>query len=222
MQVDKQQKIVKIVTALTKATRSFPPTLTEVVIKKFGKDPFLILISCLLSLRAKDSVTIPICLKLFKIAKTPQQFLDLDISEIEQIIYKVGFYKKKAEQIHYISNLILTMFDGKVPNDKHILINIKGIGVKTANLVLGWAFDIPAICVDTHVHKISNRLGLIKTKTPEETEIALQKILPKKYWILWNTLLVKWGQNICVPISPWCSRCVISDMCFKVGVKKRR
>lgn len=217
-----EEKVLKVVHLLKEATANMPPTLSEVVVKKYGKNPFLLLISCLLSLRSRDSSTIPICIELFKRAKTPQEFLDLNINEIERIIHRVGFYRKKAAQIHFVSRLILSKFDGKVPSNKDDLMSIKGVGIKTANLILGQAFDIPAICVDTHVHKISNRLGIIRTKTVEQTEKALEKVLPKKYWIDWNTLLVKWGQNICVPISPWCSKCILSDICPKIGVLKRR
>jgi len=194
----------------------------SVVVQKFGRDPFLILITCLLSLRSKDSVTIPVSLKLFQIAKTPSQMLQVPISRLEKILYEIGFYRKKAQLLHTVSKDIIERFEGKVPSDKNDLLSIEGVGPKTANLVLGEGFGIPAICVDTHVHRISNRLGLVSTKTPEETEKALEKILPKEYWIEFNYLLVIWGQNICVPISPFCSRCAISDLCPQIGVKKHR
>lgn len=190
--------------------------------EEFGKSPFLILISCLLSLRAKDSTTLPICRVLFNKAQTPQELLAIPIPELEKIIYKTGFYKRKAAQLHFVSRELLERFGGNVPKTEKELLSIKGVGIKTANLVLAEAYNIPAICVDTHVHKISNRLGLVDTKTPEETEKALKKVLPQKYWIEWNRLLVMWGQNICVPVSPFCSKCEIYDYCERVGVKKSR
>jgi len=189
---------------------------------EFGKNPFLILISCLLSLRAKDTTTLPICRILFKKAQTPQKILAIPLPELEKIIYKTGFYKRKAKQLHFVSKELLTRFGGNVPSTEQELRSIKGVGLKTANLVLAEAYDIPAICVDTHVHKISNRLGIVKTKTPEETEKALKQVLPKKYWREWNRLLVMWGQNICVPVSPFCSKCAIYDYCDRVGVTKSR
>lgn len=199
-----------------------PEPMSKTISREYKRDPFLILISCLLSLRAKDTTTLPICRELFKLAKTPKQILAVPINKLEGIIYKTGFYKRKAHQLHYVSKLLLEKYDGKVPDTKEELLSIKGVGVKTANLVLSEAFGIPAICVDTHVHKISNRLGLVKTKTAEQTETELQKILPEKYWNDWNPLLVMWGQNICVPVSPFCSKCILSPICPKVGVTKRR
>ena len=153
---------------------------------------------------------------MFKIAQTPQEILKLSKPTLEKILFKSGFYKNKTKVIHNVSNIIIKKYNGKVPKTFDELISIKGIGHKTANLVLGLAFNIPSICVDTHVHRISNRLGLIKTKTPIETEFALQKILPKKYWVTWNELLVVWGQNICKPRNPKCKQCKINKLCKKV------
>lgn len=208
----KYQDIIKI---LKIETQKYTPTLSEQIIKEYGKNPFIILISCLLSLRAKDIVTIHICRDLFKIAKTPKEILTLSQEKLEKIIYKIGFYKNKAKVLLYVSKVILEKYNNIVPNKREGLLSIKGIGIKTANLVLSQAFDKPAICVDVHVHRISNRLGLIKTKTPEQTEIALQKILDKKYWIIWNKLLVILGQNICLPRNPKCSKCAINKLCKK-------
>ncbi len=204
------------------ATKGFTPPLTDQITEEFGQNPFLILISCLLSLRAKDSVTIRVSTDLFKVAKTPQAILALPLKRLEKIIYQIGFYKNKSKTIHSVCKVLIDKYDGKVPKTKEELLSIKGIGQKTANLVLGKAYGIPAICVDVHVHRISNRLGLIKTKTPEQTEEALEKILPKKDWIEWNELLVKWGQNVCAPISPHCNTCKISNYCKKVGITKHR
>jgi len=192
------------------------------IVEEFGKDPFLILIGCILSLRTKDSVSLPASQRLFQIARTPQSILQLPIKKIEKIIYPVGFYRQKAKSLHEVSKKIIEVFGGKVPSNEKDLLSLKGVGRKTANLVLGEGFGIPAICVDTHVHRIANRLGLVKTKRPDETEKKLKKILPKKYWIEFNTLMVQWGQNICVPISPFCSKCAIAQWCPKVGVTKNR
>jgi endonuclease III len=211
-----------LIQKLKDATKNFTPTLVDSIIKEYGKDPFLVLISCLLSLRAKDSSTIIICRNLFKIAKTPQQILKIPLSKLEKIIFKSGFYKNKAKSILHVCSVLIEKYNGKVPKTSEELLSIKGIGPKTANLILGQAFRIPAICVDTHVHRISNRLGLVKTKTPEQTLEALEKVLPKKYWTHWNNLLVQWGQNVCTPTSPFCSTCKISKYCKKIGVTKHR
>ena len=218
----KQTDIPVVIAKLRQATKHFTPPLIDILIKEYGHDPFLILIGCLLSLRVKDIVTIHVCRALFSQAKTPQQLLALPRQELEKIIFKSGFYKNKACVLHEVSHQVIQRFDGKVPASRQELLSIKGVGAKTANLVLGIAFGIPAICVDTHVHRISNRLGLIKTNTVEETEHVLQKVLPKEYWIEWNTLLVMWGQNICVPISPKCSQCIVRKWCDRVGVGKSR
>lgn len=195
---------------------------SNLIIGEFGKDPYLVLISCLLSLRTKDTVSWPASRRLFSRAKTPHHMLELPIPEIEKLIYPVGFYRRKAVLLHTVSQFLIEKHGGKVPATKDELLAIPGVGIKTANLVLAIAFDIPAICVDTHVHRISNRLGLVSTKTVEETEIELMKVLPEEYWAEYSRLMVMWGQNICVPMSPFCSRCAISDLCPKVGVKKRR
>lgn len=212
----------KIINILTAQTKNFSPTVIDFIIKKYGKNPFLILIAGLLSVRAKDIVTIEVCKTLFKIAKTPNQILDIPQNKLEKIIYKIGFYKNKAKVLHKVCGKTLSEFKGKVPQKEEDLLKLPGVGRKVANLVLSMAYDIPSVCVDVHVHRISNRLGLIKTKTVEETEIELKKILPQKYWSLWNNLLVKWGQNICTPISPWCGKCAIRKFCKRVGVKKSR
>lgn len=199
-----------------------PEPAANILIQEYGKDPFLVLIGCLLSLRAKDLASLPAARAVFSCATTPQQLMTIPLKKLENLIYSVGFYRKKSRQLHEVSKELLIRFNGKVPGNEKDLLSIKGVGRKTANLILGLVFDIPAICVDIHVHRISNRLGLVSTKTPAETERALQKLLPEKYWIEFNTLLVTWGQNICVPISPFCSRCVISDLCPKRGVTKSR
>lgn len=209
----KTPPIEKIISGLKKETERYPLPLIDTIMQEYGNKPFLILIGCLLSLRAKDVVTIHVCRTLFKKARTPQELLAIPRTELEKLIFKTGFYKNRAKVLHEVSKIIHEQYHDTVPKSREKLLNIRGIGRKTANLVLGMAYGIPAICVDTHVHRISNRLGLIKTKTPEETEYALEKILPKKYWIVWNKLLVMWGQNICTPRAPKCAQCAIRRFC---------
>lgn len=192
------------------------------IVSQYGKDPYLVLMSCLLSLRTKDTVSWPASRRLFTCATTPHQMLALPISQIETLIYPVGFYRRKALLMHSVSQDLLDRFGGRVPSTQKELLSIPGVGIKTANLVLSVAFDIPAICVDTHVHRISNRLGLVRTTTVEETEQELMRVLPKELWADYSRLMVIWGQNVCVPVSPFCSRCPVSDLCPKVGVKMKR
>jgi endonuclease-3 len=216
------ERAVKIIHILRASTKGMVLPASNQIVEKYGRDPYLVLVSCLLSLRTKDTVSLPASKRLFEYAKTPQELLKLPIETIEKVIYPCGFYRRKARQLHEISLDLLSRFKGKVPSSKEELMSLKGVGPKTANLVLAEGFNIPAICVDTHVHRISNRLGLVKTKTPEETEKALEKVLPKEYWSEYNTLLVMWGQNICVPISPHVSICAVSHLCPKIGVTKKR
>ncbi len=212
----------KLIYALKKNSTHFTPPLIDLIVAECGHDPFLILIACLLSLRAKDTTTIHVCRALFNRVRTPAQLLSMDRQELETIIFKTGFYKNKAEVLQYVSAVLIERFEGRVPGTYEELISIKGVGPKTANLVLGAGFGVPSICVDTHVHRISNRLGIISTATVEETEQSLKKILPKKDWIIWNNLLVIWGQNICAPLSPKCSQCAIADQCKRIRVTKSR
>lgn len=220
--MDLTKRIVKIIEILEVATKNMTPTLIDQIIELYGKNSFLILIACLLSLRARDSVTIHVCKELFARAKTPQELLSLSIEELEKILHSINFYYKKSRLLHTISHEIIDRFNNQVPSTYQELISIKGIGPKTANLVLARAFDIPAICVDTHVHRISNRLGWIQTTTPEQTQKELEKIVPKHLWNKLNPLLVVWGQNICVPLSPKCSECALFSLCPRVGVTKHR
>lgn len=184
--------------------------------------PFLILVSTLLSLRTKDETTDKAMVQLTKRAKTPVEILDLSEEELESIIYPVGFYRNKAKTLKNVSRIILDKYGGKVPDTLDELLTIKGIGRKTANLVITEAYGKPGICVDTHVHRISNRLGIVSTKNPHHTEEELRKVLPKKYWIIYNTLLVAFGRKICHPISPRCSHCPISHLCEQIGVIRHR
>ncbi|MCD6426958.1 MAG: endonuclease III [Caldisericaceae bacterium] len=211
----------KIVRILKKELKKYGvPVVTKVAREK--KSPYRVLISTLLSLRTKDETTLKASEKLFAKADTPKKMLSLSKKEIEKLIYPVGFYHRKAEQILKISKILIEKYGGKVPDTLEELLKLPGVGRKTANLVLNEGFGKLGICVDTHVHRISNRLGLVKTKNPTETEFALQKVLPKKHWIIFNTLLVTLGQNICTPISPKCSECPLNEICPKIGVKKHR
>lgn len=214
--------INSLVRILKKQIKRLPAPLSDQVVAEYGKDPFLLLVACLLSLRARDVVTITLVRTLFALVRTPQQLLALPHAELEKIIFKSGFYRTKAKVLREVSKTIIERYNGRVPRTAQELLTIKGVGPKTANLVVGVAFGKPAICVDTHVHRVSNRLGIIKTKTVEQTEEALAHVLPRRYWLDWNKLLVVWGQNICSPQSPWCSRCAVRALCKRVGVTKSR
>ena len=180
------------------------------------KNPYLVLIACILSLRTNDKTTYPATLRMLELAKTPKEMKNVSVEDLSKAIYPVGFYENKARQIIELSKTIDEELGGKVPGEIEDLIKFKGVGRKTANLVLSLGFNKPAICVDVHVHRIFNRLGYIKTKTPEETEFALREKLPQKYWIDINTLLVTHGQNVCKPIKPKCSECPIARYCAKI------
>jgi endonuclease III len=212
----------KIITVLKCEVVVFNLPLINQIIIEFGHDPYLILISCLLSLRAKDIVTIHVCRRLFSVVQTPQEMLDLKKLKLEEIVFKAGFYKVKASVLHEVSAFLVKEKGGRVPNTLSELLSIKGVGRKTANLVLGVAYKIPSICVDIHVYRISNRLGITKSSSPKETEKQLKQKISKNFWIEWNRLLVTWGQNICMPVSPKCSSCAVKHFCKKVGVIKSR
>ena len=175
--------------------------------------PFRILIATILSARTKDENTTKAADKLFKLYGTPQKLAKAKIKDVEKVIKSVGFYHVKSKRIIEVANLILSKYNGKVPADIDKLVDMPGVGRKTANCVLVYAFEKPAIPVDTHVHRISNRLGLVDTKTPEETEMALREKIPKKYWLDINNTFVMYGQNICKPISPMCDVCKIRKTC---------
>lgn len=180
------------------------------------KDPYLVLIACILSLRTNDRTTYPATLRMLELAKTPQEMMGVDEEELAKAIYPVGFYKNKAGQIIELSRKIVEEYDGKVPDNIDELCKFRGVGRKTANLVMTLGFGVLAICVDVHVHRIFNRLGYIKTKNPEETEFALREKLPVEFWIPINTLLVTHGQNVCKPIKPQCEKCPILDFCDRL------
>lgn len=177
-------------------------------------NPYLVLISCILSLRTNDKTTYPATMRMLALAKTPEEMIKVKEEDLANAIYPVGFYKNKAKQIIELSKTIVEKLKGKVPDTIEDLIKFNGVGRKTANLVLAKGFDIPAICVDVHVHRIFNRIGYVNTKTPEETEFALRQKLPVKYWLDINTLMVTHGQNICKPTKPKCEECPISKYCY--------
>ena len=177
------------------------------------KNPYLVLIACILSLRTNDKTTFPATLRMLELAKTPKEMKNVSVEDLSKAIYPVGFYDNKARQIIELSKTIDEELCGKVPDEIEDLIKFKGVGRKTANLVLSLGFNKPAICVDVHVHRIFNRLGYIKTKTPEETEFALREKLPQKYWLDINTLIVTHGQNVCKPTKPKCDECPIREFC---------
>lgn len=219
---DLQKRAIVIIKGLRTAVRGMELPASIQIVERYGRDPYLVLISCLLSLRTKDTVSLPASCRLFHYARTPEQMLALSQATIQKLIYPTGFYRNKSRLLHHVSADLIERFGGKVPSSEEDLLSIKGVGRKTMNLVRGVGFGIPAICVDTHVHRISNRLGLVKTKTVDETEQELKKILPKEYWAEYNHLLVLWGQNICVPISPYCSKCPIFDLCERRQVTRSR
>ncbi len=189
---------------------------------KTQKQAFKILISCLLSLRTQDKNTEKVSKSLFKVAATPQSISEMPIKKLEKLIFSSGHYKKKARTLKHVSKTLIERFNRKVPSNKEELLSIKGIGPKTANIVLCFAYDKCVLPIDTHCHRIPNRLGWVKTKNPEKTEKALEHILPKKYWKEFNAIFVLFGKTICLPISPLCSQCPINKYCPKINVKKSR
>jgi len=213
--------IATVIRRIRGAVRDLPDPSVTLVGKKWGS-PFRVLVSCLLSLRTKDETTLPAAQRLFAKADTPAKILRLSILELEKLIYPVGFYHTKARTLQHISRDLIERYHGQVPGDIDELLTLKGVGRKTANLVMIEGFHQPAICVDTHVHRISNRWGYIKTRNPLETEQALRKKLPKLYWMDYNALLVTWGQNVCRPVSPLCSRCVVREFCPRKNVRQCR
>jgi len=193
-----------------------PPIVTEIA-DRTG-DSFQILISTVLSARTKDAVTRKASRKLFEKASTPRELMRLSPKEIEKLIYPVGFFHTKAKRLPEIARILIDEYDGKVPDSLDELLKLPGVGRKTANLVVTVGFGKPGICVDTHVHRISNRLGYVKTKNPTETEFALREKLPSRWWIIYNDLLVTLGQNICFPRNPDCEGCPLNEFCKKINI----
>jgi endonuclease-3 len=197
------------------------PSVTTVA-EHYSHDPWAVLVSTILSLRTKDEVTLKTSKQLLEQAPGPQELARLREDKIARLAYPAGFYRTKASNLKKIATILLEQYNGAVPATLDALLALPGVGRKTANLVLIEAFDLPAICVDVHVHRISNRCGWLCSKTPEETEMILRAILPQKYWKGLNALLVLYGQNLCRPVSPHCSLCVIKEYCKRVGVGKSR
>ena len=214
------RKIEKYMRGMSKAVGTDLPSVSAIARKK--RDPFKILISTVLSLRTKDEVTMDASKRLFAVASTPLELSQTPVRMIEKAIYPVGFYKTKARSIKNIAKRLLKEYDGAVPDTIEELLSFKGVGRKTANLVVTLGYGKKGICVDTHVHRVSNRLGLVETSTPEQTEFALMDILPEKYWIGYNELLVSFGQKVCTPISPHCSSCPLGKSCPQIDVEKHR
>ncbi|MDA8086326.1 MAG: endonuclease III [Nitrospiraceae bacterium] len=213
--------INKVMPLLERQVRQLDtPWLDE--LSKSGRDPFKILISCILSLRTKDQTTMAASKRLFALAGGPADMAALSEEDIREAIYPAGFYRVKARTIREINRQLIGRFGSKVPPRMEDLLSLKGVGRKTANLVLTLGFDSPGICVDTHVHRITNRWGYVSTRTPHETEFALRGKLPKRYWKRINGLLVAFGQRICKPVSPICSACSLTPYCARVGVRRHR
>ena len=210
--------ILKILEKAYKISKA--PSVT--LIAERTNEPFNVLLSTLISLRTKDEVTIEASERLFKKASNFKDIQKLNQNEIEKLIYPAGFYKTKALRMKEIANIIENEHNGKIPDTIEGLLKLPGVGRKTANLVVSLGFNKPGLCVDTHVHRITNRIGWVKTKTPDDTEFALRNILPQKYWRPINDYLVSYGQTICKPISPFCSKCGLNDICPKVNVDKSR
>ncbi len=196
------------------------PSVSMIAAEK--RDPFRVLVSTIISLRTKDEVTAPASRRLFALADTPKAMLALSEKTIAETIFPAGFYRTKARQIRCCAAIIETEHDGAVPDSKDALLALPGVGLKTANLTLNLGFGIDAICVDTHVHRISNRLGWVRSKTPDETERELSRLLPRRYWIEINSLLVTYGKSVCTPLSPRCSTCPLEEECPKRDVTRTR
>jgi endonuclease-3 len=205
---------------LRKSLKTWPiPVVTAISSKR---NPFMVLVSCILSLRTRDMVTASASDRLFVLACTPEDFVNLEPEQVEKAIYPVAFFRNKTVTLFNLCRVLIDEYDGKVPELLDELLQIKGVGRKTANLTITLGYGNLGICVDVHVHRISNRWGYVETKSPDETEIALRKMLPKRYWKEFNNLLVSFGQNICKPTSPYCSKCCIEKYCSQIGVISSR
>lgn len=212
--------IVEGLKKLKKAVRKFRTPSVTVIAKK--NDPFAVLVSCIISLRTRDEVTKLASARLFTLAKLPAELLKLPNDKIEKAIYPAAFYRKKTKSLKDLCQVLVKEYSGEVPDKLEELLKLKGVGRKTANLTLILGHNKPGICVDIHVHRISNRWGYVKTKSPDETEMVLREILPKRFWKGYNDLLVSFGQNLCKPVSPYCGSCPVEDQCPKIGVNRFR
>ncbi|MDR1252432.1 MAG: endonuclease III [Treponema sp.] len=222
MQQKTEVKWDRIIAALEQWRGGFNDPSVTLVAERYRRDPWAVLVSTILSLRTKDEVTVEASKRLLAKAPGPAELAALREDQIARLAYPAGFYRTKAASLKKIAAILLERYEGTVPADMDALLALPGVGRKTANLVLIEAFDLPGICVDVHVHRISNRRGWVSTKTPEETEMTLREILPPQYWKGINALLVLYGQKLCRPISPFCSRCVITSGCKRIGVERTR
>ena len=212
--------VSEVLAKVKKAVRGCRIPSVTVISQK--NDPFAVLVSCIISLRTRDEVTYPASARLLKLAKTPAQLMKLSNAKLEQAIYPAAFFRNKSQSIKELCKDLVDNYEGRVPDKLEELLKLKGVGRKTANLTLILGHNKPGICVDIHVHRISNRWGYVKTKSPNETEMALRDKLPKCYWKGYNDLLVTFGQNICKPVSPFCGSCAIAEICPKIDVSKYR
>jgi endonuclease III len=205
-----------VLAKVKKAVRGCRIPSVTVISKK--NDPFAVLVSCIISLRTRDEVTEPASARLLKLAKNPAQLMKLSTAKLEKAIYPAAFFRNKSQVLKKLCKDLVDNYEGRVPDNLEELLKLKGVGRKTANLTLTLGHNKPGICVDTHVHRISNRWGYVKTKSPDETEMVLRDKLPKRYWKGYNDLLVTFGQNICKPVSPFCGSCNIVESCPKIDV----
>lgn len=212
--------IHKVLRILAQENKRFVEPIVTTISRE--RTPFHVLISCILSLRTKDQTTREASNRLFALADNPEEMVKIPVERLEKIIYPVGFYRTKARKIKEICEVLINSYFGKVPDEIDELLKLNGVGRKTANLVVTLGYQKPGICVDTHVHRITNRWGYVKTRNPYETEFALREKLPAKYWLTINDLLVTFGQNICLPVSPKCSICPVRGYCKRVGVTRSR
>ena len=212
----------KILRILRQEIRKWKVPAVGAVAEKAADRPFETLVSTILSLRTKDAVTEAASNRLLSKAETPEAISSLSVREIEKRIYPVGFYHTKARNLRETCRILVEKYGSRVPRKLDELLELPGVGRKTANLVVTVGYGDYGICVDTHVHRITNIWGYVKTGSPEKTEFALRKKLPRKHWKTFNDILVTFGQNLCVPVSPWCSRCPIQALCPRIGVRRRR
>ncbi len=217
----KKRDVPKVLEILNKEYQKWEaPVVT--LIAQHTNDPFRVLVSALISTRTRDETTAEVCKRLFERIKNPYDLIEIPTEELEKLLYPVGFYRVKARHLKELGKELVEKFGGKVPSNLEDLLSLKGVGRKVANLVLADGYGTPAICVDTHVHRITNRWGLVKTKNPLQTEKQLMKKVPKEYWTVMNRLLVAFGQRICTPLSPKCDTCPVCDYCSKVGLTKKK
>jgi len=202
--------------------KKYPRSTTTLNTMRGNSSAFEILVSCLLSLRARDEMTDVVSKDLFRVANSPESIVKLPMVRLKKIIFRSGHFNKKAVALKEVSKDLIKRFDSRVPDSYEKLISIKHIGPKTANIVLAFAFGKLVLPIDVHCHRIPNRMGWIETKSPEETEKALEKVLPKKYWREFNSAFVQFGRETCLPVSPWCSKCPVSKFCERVGIARSR